>query len=77
MNDCSYLADPLQQAKIDEAIADAKNMKFMYFAYVKIFGKPETPEGLKEAEDSFKALSDLRFKVSTIRYSLYLIFYNL
>ena len=38
-------------------------MKFMYFAYVKIFGRPETAEGLKEAEDSFQALSDLRFKV--------------
>ena len=38
-------------------------MKFMYFAYVKIFGKPETAEGLKEAEDSFQALNDLRFKV--------------
>ena len=58
-----FLADPLKQAKIDEAIADAKNMKFMYFAYVKIFGRPETAEGLKEAEDSFQALSDLRFKV--------------
>ena len=53
----------MQQAKIDEAIADAKNMKFMYFAYVKIFGRPETAEGLKEAEDSFQALNDLRFKV--------------
>ena len=58
-----FLDDPLKQARIDEAIADVKNMKFMYFAYVKIFGRPESAEGLKEAEDSFQALSDLRFKV--------------
>ena len=66
LNGALFLADPLKQAKIDEAIADAKNMKFMYFAYVKIFGRPETAEGLKEAEDSFQALSDLRFKVRMI-----------
>ena len=61
-----FLDDPLKQARIDEAIADVKNMKFMYFAYVKIFGRPESAEGLKEAEDSFQALSDLRFKVRMI-----------
>merc|ERR1712168_623999 len=57
-----YPADPLKQAKIDEAIADAKTMKFMYFAMTKLFGRPESAEGLKEAEDSMKALNDLRFK---------------
>merc|ERR1719447_345967 len=49
-----YPDDPLRQARIDEAIADVKNMKF--------FGRPESAEGLEEAEDSFQALSDLRFK---------------
>ena len=53
LNGALFLADPLKQAKIDEAIADAKNMKFMYFAYVKIFGRPESAEGLKDVKDSF------------------------
>ena len=50
-------------AQIDEAITDAKNMKFLYFAMTKIMGLPESAEGLKECEDSMQALNDLRFKV--------------
>ena len=53
----------MKQAKIDEAIVDASNLKFFYFVMVKILGKPESAEGLKEAEESFKTLNDLRFKV--------------
>ena len=59
----SFLEDPLKQAKIDEAIVDASNLKFFYFVMVKILGKPESAKGLKEAEESFKTLNDLRFKV--------------
>ena len=56
-------ADPLKQAEIDEAIADAKAMKYMYFPMTKLGGRPESAEGLKEVEDSMQALNDLRFKV--------------
>ena len=55
--------DVLKTARIDEAIADAKNMKFLHFAMTAIMGLPETAEGLKECEDSMQALNDLRFKV--------------
>ena len=53
----------MKTARIDEAITDAKNMKFLYFAMTKIMGLPESAEGLKECEDSMQALNDLRFKV--------------
>ena len=55
--------DVLKTARIDEAITDAKNMKFLYFAMTKIMGLPKSAEGLKECEDSMQALNDLRFKV--------------
>ena len=55
--------DVLKTSRIDEAIADAKNMKFLHFAMTAIMGLPETAEGLKECEDSMQALNDLRFKV--------------
>merc|ERR1712131_190732 len=54
--------DVLKTSRIDEAIADAKNMKFLHFAMTAIMGLPETAEGLKECEDSMQALNDLRFK---------------
>ena len=53
----------MKTAKIDEAILEAKNMKFLYFAFHYIMGAPESAEQLKECEDSMQALNDLRFKV--------------
>ena len=65
-----FSADALKQAKIDEAICDAKEMKWGYFAMTKFFGKEPSEEGLKEVTDSMQALNDLRYKVRfTITYS--------
>ena len=38
-----YPTDPLKRAKIDEAIEDARIMKWAYFPLTKFFGKPEEP----------------------------------
>ena len=57
-----YPNNPLAQAQIDEAIEDARIMKWAYFPMTKFFGKPESAEGLKEVEDSMQSLVDLRFK---------------
>ena len=45
------------QAKINEAISDVAepNVKVRYFPLTVLFGRPESEEGLKEAEDTFKA----------------------
>ena len=59
-----FLADAFQRAKIDEAIADMRTLKFFYFPMTKFFGKPESAEGLKEVTDSMEALEKLCFSVS-------------
>ena len=45
------------QAKINEAISDVAepNVKVRYFPLTVLFGRPESEEGLKEAEDTFQA----------------------
>ena len=60
----------MQTARIDEAILEVKNMKFLYFAFHYIMGAPESAEQLKECEDSMQALNDLRFKVTSFKDSL-------
>ena len=51
----------MKQAKVDESIEDAKNVKWFYFPKTKFFGAPESEEGLKEVEDSYQKLCDVRF----------------
>merc|ERR1711915_521172 len=54
--------DVLKEAKVNAAIANANSLKYGYFFRTKVRGQPESAEGLKEAEDSLKALNDLYFK---------------
>ena len=51
------LADPVTQAKINEAISDVAepNVKMRYWPLTVLFGRPESEEGLKEAEDTLQA----------------------
>merc|ERR1712212_198593 len=58
--------DVLKLAKVNEAIQNANSLKFMYFAHVKLSGKPESAEGLKEAEESMERINDLHFKNGNI-----------
>ena len=48
------------QAKINEAISDVAepNVKVRYWPLTVLFGKPESEEGLKEAEDTLQAGTD-------------------
>ena len=49
------------QAKINEAISDLAepNVKVRYWPLSVLFGKPESAEGLKEAEDTLQAGTDI------------------
>ena len=57
-----YPSDPLIQAEIDEAIEDAKAMKWVYFPRVRFGTISASAQGLAEVEESMKTLVDLRFK---------------
>ena len=50
------LADPVTQAKINEAISDVAdpNVNVRYWPLTVLFGKPESEEGLKEFEDTLQ-----------------------
>lgn len=59
---CSSFIDCIKtQAKIDEAICNAKELEWAYFPMTKFFGKPESEEGLKKVTDSFAKVSELCF----------------
>ena len=49
------------QAKINEAISDVAepNVKVRYWPLSVLFGRPESEEGLKEAEDTLQAGADI------------------
>ena len=49
-------ADPVKQAKINEAINDVAepNVKVRYWPLTVAYGQPESAEGLKEALDSLQ-----------------------
>ena len=51
-----------QQAKIDEAMADAKKLKWGYFAELKFIGAKESDERRVEAEKTMQEVHDLRFQ---------------
>ena len=51
-----------QQAKIDEAIIDAKKLKWGYFAEFKFIGAKESDERHIEAEKTMQEVHDLRFQ---------------
>ena len=51
-----------QQAKIDEAMADAKKLKWGYFAELKFIGAKESDERRNEAEKTMQEVHDLRFQ---------------
>ena len=58
---CFCLDDIKAQAKIDESIANAKELEWAYFPMTKFFGKEESEEGLKKVTDSFAKVSELCF----------------
>ena len=47
----------MRQAKINEAISDVAepNVKVRYWPLTVLFGKPESADGLKEAEETLQA----------------------
>ena len=51
-----------QQAKIDEAMADAKKLKWGYFAELKFIGAKESDERRIEAEKTMQEVHNLRFQ---------------
>ena len=51
-----------QQAKIDEAMADAKKLKWGYFAELKFIGAKESDERRVDAEKTMQEVHDLRFQ---------------
>ena len=53
----------MTQAKINEAISDVAepNVKVRYFPLTVLFGRPESEEGLKEAEDTLQAGTSISY----------------
>ena len=71
---CVYLACQNEQAKIDEAMADAKKLKWGYFAELKFIGAKESDERRIEAEKTMQEVHDLRFQE---RFQMDLCFYKI